>query len=766
MSCTSCGDKQLHKNQENMNQFESPVESSEFKGDKWKSEINTRDFIFNNITPYEGDTSFLEGPTEATKKLWDIARDLLNKERDNGGILDIDTKTISTITSHKPGYLDKELETIVGFQTDEPLKRAIKPFGGIRVVMAAAEENGYKVDDEVVKICTEYSKTHNDGVFDVYTEDMLDYRKTGILTGLPDAYARGRIIGDYRRVSLYGIDKLIESKKLDKKQLVGTMTNELIQLREEVSEQIRALEHIKKMAASYGYDISKPAKTAKEAVQWTWFAFLAALKEQDGAAMSLGNVSSFFDIYVEKEFKEGTLTEKEAQELVDHFVMKCRLIRHLRPDAYNQLFAGDPTWTTECLGGFFNNGQHKVTKTTFRFLQTLYNLGPAPEPNITVLWSDKLPDSFKKFCTQISIDTSSIQYENDTLMRKAGSCDDYCIACCVSMMETGKEMQFFGARCNLAKALLIAINEGKDELTGQFVVSGIDPLPEGPLDYQEVEKRFNKVVAFLAESYVNTMDVIHYMHDKYYYEKAQMALMDTYTRRNMAFGMAGLSVVADSLSAIKYAKVTPVRNKKGLTTDFKIEGDFPKYGNDDDKADDIAKALVHDFNAELAKHHIYRNAAPTLSILTITSNVVYGKKTGTTPDGRKKGEPFAPGANPMHGRDSSGAVASLNSVAKIDYENDAKDGVSNTFSIVPKALGTDKEKQIENLADMIDGYFNHNAHHLNVNVLNRETLEDAMKHPENHPQLTIRVSGYAVNFIRLSPEQQREVIARTFHQNM
>lgn len=765
MSC-DCHCEQHTPNKSKMNQIKSELKADGFKGGVWQREINTRDFILKNMTPYNDGGDFLAGPTVATKKLWELASQYLKKERQNNGVLDIDTKTISTVTSHKPGYLDKKLEKIVGFQTDEPLKRAIKPFGGIRVVMSAAQENGYKVDDEVVKTCTEYRKTHNDGVFDVYTPEMLDYRKTGILTGLPDAYARGRIIGDYRRVALYGIDVLIESKKLDKEQLVGTMTNDLIQLREEVSEQIRALEQIKEMAKSYGFDISRPAENAKEAVQWTWFAFLAALKEQDGAAMSLGNVSSFFDIYFEKDLKAGKLTEEKAQEIVDHFIMKCRLIRHLRPDAYNQLFAGDPTWTTEVLAGFFNNGQHKVTKTTFRFLQTLYNLGPAPEPNLTVLWSDKLPEGFKKFCAQVSIDTSSLQYENDVLMREAGQCDDYCIACCVSMMETGKEMQFFGARCNLAKALLMALNEGRDEITGKVVVPGIEPMPKGILDYKEVEKRFKKAMAFLAEAYVNTMDVIHYMHDKYYYEKAQLALMDTYVHRNMAFGMAGLSVVADSLAAIKYAKVNAKRNKDGLTEDFQIEGDFPKYGNDDDRVDNIAKALVHDFNAELAKHHIYRNATPTLSILTITSNVVYGHKTGATPDGRKAEEPFAPGANPMHGRDKSGAVASLNSVAKIDYINDARDGVSNTFSIVPKALGSDEKDRVNNLVSMLDGYFNQNAHHLNVNVLNRETLEDAMQHPENYPQLTIRVSGYAVNFIRLSREQQQEVIARTFHQAM
>ncbi len=739
--------------------------SQTFKKGNWQKKIDTRDFILQNITPYDGDASFLKGPSVSTKKLWKKARQLLDEELAKGGILDIDTETISTITSHDPGYLDKELEKIVGTQTDQPLKRGIKPFGGIRVVEAAAEENSYKVSKEVVRIFDEYRKSHNDGVFDVYTDEMKLLRSTGILTGLPDNYARGRIIGDYRRVALYGIDRLIEAKEADKKELVGVMTDELIRLREEVSEQIKALKAMKIMAKSYGYDISKPANTAQEAIQWTWFAFLAALKEQDGAAMSLGNVSSFFDIYLESDLQAGKITEEEAQELVDHFIIQCRLIRHLRMDAYNQLFAGDPTWTTECLGGFFANGQHKITKTSFRFLQSLYNLGPAPEPNLTVLWSDKLPEGWKKFCAQVSVDTSSIQYENDDLMRAKGQCDDYCIACCVSMMETGKEMQFFGARCNLAKAMLMAINEGRDEKTGQLVVPGIDPLSEGPIKYSEFQKRFKKTMSYLAKSYVNTMNVIHYMHDKYYYEKAQLALMDTHCHRNMAFGVAGLSVVADSISAIKFAKVTAIRNSDGLTKDFKVEGDYPMFGNDDDRVDEMAVDLVKRFNTELAKNHIYRDATATLSVLTITSNVVYGTKTGATPDGRKAGEAFAPGANPMHGRDHSGAIASLNSVAKINYA-DARDGISNTFSIVPKALGSDRKEQIDNLAGMLDGYFKKDAHHLNVNVLNQETLEDAMEHPEKYPQLTIRVSGYAVNFIKLTRALQEEVIARTFHKTM
>lgn len=699
------------------------------------------------------------------KKLWNELKKILEQERKNGGVLDIDTKTISTITSHKPGYIDKKLEKIVGVQTDKPLKRAIKPFGGWRVVQKACEENGYKLDPEVIKIFSEYRKSHNDGVFDAYTDEMKNLRKSGLITGLPDNYARGRIIGDYRRLALYGLDKLIEAKEADKKELDGTMTDDLIKLREEVSEQIKALKMVGEMAQSYGIDVSKPASNAQEAIQFTYIAYLSAVKEQDGAAMSLGNVSSFFDIYIEKDIAEKKITEAEAQELVDHFVMKLRIVRHLRMDEYNQLFAGDPTWVTEVIGGVFRDGTHKITKTSFRFLQTLYNLGPAPEPNLTVLWHESLPEGFKKFAAQVSIDTSSLQYENDDLMSKTGDCDDYCIACCVSMMETGKEMQFFGARCNLAKTLLLAINEGRDEFTGTKIIPDIEPMPEGKLEIEEVEKRFNKAMSYIARAYVNTMNVIHYMHDKYYYEKAQLAFMDTKIHRNMAFGAAGLSVAADSLSAIKYANVTAVRNEEGLATDFKIDGEFPMFGNDDDRVDEIAKLLVHDFNQELSRHHIYRDATPTLSILTITSNVVYGKKTGSTPDGRKAGEPFAPGANPMHGRDHSGAIASLNSVAKINYD-DARDGVSNTFSIVPKSLGSSKKDQIINLAGMLDGYFANDAHHLNVNVLNRDTLLDAVKHPEEYPQLTIRVSGYAVNFVRLSKEQQQEVIARTFHKSM
>lgn len=729
----------------------------------WNDSIDVRDFILKNIKPYDGDDSFLKKPTQRTIELWSEAKELIKQELQNNGVLNIDTENISTITSHKAGYLDKEKEQIVGFQTDKPLKRAIKPFGGIRIVDTACTEYGYSLSPKVKEIFTKYRKTHNDGVFSAYTSEMKKLRKTGIVTGLPDAYGRGRIIGDYRRLALYGTDKLINEKLNDlNNNLLGEMTNELIQLREEVHEQIKALEDIKIMANEYGFDVSKPATNSKEAIQWTYFAYLAALKEQDGAAMSMGNVSNFFDIFIEKDLQEKKINEEEAQELIDHFIMKLRLVRHLRPDAYNKLFAGDPTWLTEAIGGMFMDGRHKITKTSYRFLQTLYNLGASPEPNLTILWSEALPENFKKFCTKVSIDTSSLQYENDNLMRNTFSSDDYGIACCVSHMKTGKDMQFFGARCNLAKALLLSLNNGYDELQHMKIVDDIEDMKNDEvLNYEKVMKNFKIAVEHLAMSYVNTMNVIHYMHDKYYYEKAQMAFMDSKVKRNMAFGIAGLSVVADSLSAIKHAKVKPVRDENGFTKDFTIEGDFPKYGNDDDSVDNIAKQLVIDFETELKKHHIYRNAEPTLSILTITSNVVYGLKTGATPDGRKAGEAFAPGANPMHGRDSNGALASLNSVAKIPYEY-AKDGVSNTFSILPNSLGSDKTEQVENLINILDGYFKQNAHHLNVNVLDRETLLDAMENPHNHPQLTIRVSGYAVNFVRLTRQQQQEVLNRTF----
>ncbi len=724
-----------------------------------------RDFVFNNFTPYDGEASFLVGPTRKTEKLWKECQKLIKKEIKKGGVLDIDTENISNIVSHKAGYIKKELEVIFGLQTDAPLKRGIKPFGGVRVVERACEENGRKLNKEVVKMCEQYRKTHNDGVFDAYTDEIRTYRSAGIVTGLPDNYARGRIIGDYRRVALYGIDRLIEAKEADRKKLDGPMVDELIRLREDVGEQIKALKMMKEMALTYGFDISRPAKNAKEAVQWTYFAYLSALKEHDGAAMSLGNVSNFFDAYIERDLEDGSLTEEQAQELIDQFIIKLRLVRHLRMDEYNKLFAGDPTWLTESLAGVWLNGQHKVTKTSYRFLHTLYNLGPSPEPNLTVLWSEKLPENFKKYCAKVSIDTSSVQYENDDLMRQVSCSDDYGISCCVSLLRTGEQMQFFGARCNLAKTLLLAINQGYDEITGKLIVKDLKPLINETLEYEEVLERFKAAMAEVARTYVNTMNVIHYMHDKYYYERAQMALLNTNVDRVMAFGIAGLSVVADSLSAMKYAKVTAIRNENKITTEFKVEGEYPKYGNDDNRVDDIAKMLVDLFNEELKKHHIYRDAKPTLSVLTITSNVVYGKKTGSTPDGRKAGEAFAPGANPMHGRDTSGAIASLNSVAKLSYEN-AQDGISNTFSMVPQSLGKNEEERINNLCSLLDGYFNKKAHHLNVNILNKETLLDAMAHPENYPQLTIRVSGYAVNFIKLTPEQQQEVLARTFFEKM
>ncbi|MCR4305769.1 MAG: formate C-acetyltransferase [Candidatus Daviesbacteria bacterium] len=735
------------------------------KKGEWEKVIDVRDFLFHNLTPYSGGPEFLKGPSPKTKKLWEYCKKLLQKEVAAGGVLDIDTKTISTVISHKPGYIKKDLEIIVGLQTDQPLKRAIKPFGGVRVVEQACKDYGFTLDPAVKEIFSKYRKSHNDGIFDAYTEEMKNYRSSGVITGLPDNYARGRIIGDYRRVALYGIDLLVEEKQKDFAQSLGTMTDGKIREREEISDQIAALHMIKEMATSYGFDISKPAKNAFEAIQWTYFAYLSALKEQDGAAISLGNVSGFFDVYIEKDITEGKLTEEKAQELVDQFIIKLRLVRQLRMKEYDQIFAGDPTWLTESLAGMFLDGRHKVTKTTYRFLQSLYNLGAAPEPNLTVLWSEKLPEKFKQFAAKVSIDTSSIQYENDDLMREIASSDDYGISCCVSQQKSGKEMQYFGARCNLAKALLLALNEGRDEKTGVTLVPEIKPLNTGALNINEVMTEFKKTLAYVVKVYANSMDVIHYMHDKYYYERVQMALLDTNPNRLMAFGIAGLSVVADSLSAIKHAKVTPIRGQNGITENFTIEGDFPKYGNDINLVDDIAKELVAAFNSELKKHHIYRNATPTLSILTITSNVMYGKKTGATPDGRAAGEPFAPGANPMHGRDSRGAIASLNSVAKIDYKN-ARDGVSNTFSLVPRALGSTKEEQVDNLVALLDGYFHKKAHHLNVNVLNRDTLLQAMAHPEEYPQLTIRVSGYAVNFVKLSREHQQEVLARTFFESM
>ena len=736
-----------------------------FKDGAWSGKIDVSDFVYNNITPYEGDASFLQGPTDRTKKLWAICTEALAEERDNGGIRAIDPKTISTITSHAAGYIDRDNELIVGLQTDELLKRAIKPFGGWHVVEKACKENGVELDPEVKKIFTHYRKTHNDGVFDVYTEEIRRFRSLGFLTGLPDNYSRGRIIGDYRRLALYGADRLIEAKKEDLQRLTGPMTDARIRLREEVSDQIEALGEIKELGEMYGLELGRPALNAREAVQWVYMAYLAAVKEQDGAAMSLGNVSSFLDIYIQYDLDHGIIDETFAQELIDQFVMKLRMIRHLRMNSYNEIFAGDPTWITESIGGRFSDGKVKVTKTSFRFLQTLYNLGPAPEPNMTVLWSPDLPEGFKDFCAKVSIDTSSVQYENDDLMKEVRGCDDYGIACCVSYQAIGKAIQFFGARANLAKALLLAINGGRCENTGTLMVSGIEPLKSDVLDYDEVLANYRKVLHEVARVYNEAMNIIHYMHDKYDYERSQMAFIDTDPSINLAYGAAGLSIAADSLSAIRYAKVTAHRNADGLTDGFSIEGEYPCFGNDDDRVDSIAKGLVKYFNEELCKLPIYKNATPTLSILTITSNVMYGKKTGATPDGRLKGVAFAPGANPMHGRDSHGAIASLSSVAKLDY-HDAMDGISNTFSIVPKSLGpTDKDK-VENLVTMMDGYFTKGSHHLNVNVLNREMLEDAMEHPEKYPQLTIRVSGYAVNFTKLSREHQLEVIARTFHQSM
>ena len=736
----------------------------QFKKGLWNETIDVRDFIYCNIKPYNGDYLFLKQASEKTSLLWNECKELIKQEIANNGVLDIDTEKISQINSHYPGYINKDLEIIYGLQTDAPLKRAVKPFGGIRIVKNACIQNGKRLSNDILEIFTNFRKTHNDAVFDVYTKNMRLLRKNGVITGLPDNYSRGRIIGDYRRVALYGVDRIIDQKKKDLNNYENDTFDETIRLREEISEQIHALELMKDMAANYGFDISRPALNAREAIQWTYFAYLAAVKEQDGAAMSLGSVSTFFDIFIEQDIEKGFLDEESAQELIDQFVIKLRLVRHLRMNEYNDLFAGDPTWVTEAIGGILENGQHKITKTSFRFLQTLYNLGPSPEPNLTVLWNNKLPKPFKKFCAKVSIDTSSIQYENDGLMRSLWGYDDYGIACCVSYSKLGKSMQFFGARCNLAKTLLLALNMGKDEITGQTIVHDIDELkkPDDYLNYKEVVSNFKKAMKFLIKEYVSTMNTIHYMHDKYYYERAQMALIDTDVERIMAFGIAGLSVVADSLSAIKYAKVKPIRNCYGITQDFVIEGDYPKFGNDDDKVDNIAKKLIIDFNAELKKHYIYRNAKPTLSILTITSNVIYGKKTGSTPDGRLKGEPFAPGANPMHGRDTSGGIASLNSVAKLPYKH-ALDGISNTFTVVPTTLGVNEKERVSNLINLLDGYFENNGHHLNVNVLNKDTLIDAMNHPENYPQLTIRISGYAVNFVRLTKEQQQEVIKRTFH---
>lgn len=735
-----------------------------FTTNVWQKEVNVRDFILSNFEPYQGDESFLEPPTEATSALWDHVMDLTKKERENGGVLDMDTEIVSTITSHGPGYLDKDLEKVVGVQTDEPFKRSLQPFGGIRMAKQACESYGFELNEEVERIFTDYRKTHNQGVFDAYTDEMKLARKVGIITGLPDAYGRGRIIGDYRRVALYGVDFLIDEKKKDAAGTSRVMSEENIRLREELSEQNRALNELKALAASYGFDISEPAANAREAFQWLYFAYLAAIKEQNGAAMSLGRVSTFLDIYIERDLKTGALTEQEAQELVDHFVMKLRLVKFARTPDYNELFSGDPTWVTESIGGIAHDGRALVTKNSFRFLHTLDNLGPAPEPNLTVLWSVRLPQKFKNYCAKMSIKTSSIQYENDDIMRPEYG-DDYGIACCVSAMAIGKQMQFFGARANLAKALLYAINGGKDEKHKMQVGPEMPPVASDVLDYDEVMHKFDQTMEWLAGLYINTLNVIHYMHDKYCYERIEMALHDTDILRTMATGIAGLSVVADSLSAIKYAKVNVVRDENGIAVDFETEGDFPKYGNNDDRVDAIAVDIVKRFMKKLRKHQTYRQSVHTMSILTITSNVVYGKKTGNTPDGRRAGEPFAPGANPMHGRDTKGTLASLSSVAKLPYSY-ALDGISNTFSIVPKALGKDEESRAVNLSSILDGYAAKTGHHLNVNVFNRETLLDAMEHPEEYPQLTIRVSGYAVNFIKLTKEQQLDVISRTFHESM
>ena len=736
-----------------------------FKEGNWTTNIDVQDFIQQNYTQYNGDESFLAGKTEKTKKIWDKCEELLKEELEKH-VLDIDTDHMSGINAFDKGYICKEDDVIVGLQTDAPLKRIVNPYGGIRMVYQELDAYGYKLNPEVDKYFNEFRKTHNQGVFDAYTKDIRKARHVGLLTGLPDAYGRGRIIGDYRRIALYGIDYLQEQKKNEwDNVLVGPMTAELIQLREDVSAQYRALEEIKKMAEAYGFDISKPAQNAKEAVQWTYFGYLAAIKENNGAAMSLGRFDAFFDIYINRDLEDGTLTEEEAQELIDQFVIKLRLARHLRTPDYDELFSGDPTWVTCSIAGVNNEGKHMVTKSSYRILHTLTNLNPAPEPNMTVLWSKDLSENFKKYCAKMSIKTDAIQYESDDLMRPIYG-DDYAIACCVSAMRIGKDMQFFGARCNLAKALLYSINGGIDEVKKEKVLDNYEIMDDEVLDYDKVKKVYFSVLEKVAEIYSGAMNTIHFMHDKYAYEAGQMALHDTNVHRYMAYGVAGLSVVADSLSAIKYAKVKPVRDEDGITTDFIIEGDFPKYGNDDDRVDSIAVEVLNKISSELKKHETYRNAEPTMSVLTITSNVVYGSKTGATPDGRKAGVPFAPGANPMHGRDENGAIASLNSVAKLPYQECCKDGISNTFTIVPNAIGTNIDEQAENLVSLMDGYFVQGAHHLNVNVLNRETLKDAMENPDKYPLLTIRVSGYSVHFNRLTRKQQEEVISRTFHESI
>ena len=739
---------------------------NKFQPGDWQKEINVRDFIQRNYTPYEGDSSFLKGTTEKTQKLWDEVLELYKKEKESkGGVLDIDTKTVSTVAAHEAGYIDKDLEEIVGLQTDAPLKRAIMPFGGIRIVEKSCEAYGREVDPEVDKIFHTIRKTHNDGVFSVYTPDIRAARSSHLITGLPDGYGRGRIIGDYRRVALYGVDILIEEKKSELEILdTNEFTESIIREREEIKEQIDALQALKVMAAKYGYDISQPASNAKEAVQWLYFGYLGAIKDQNGAAMSIGRTSTFLDIYFERDMANGTLTEEQVQEIMDHFVMKLRLVRFLRTPEYNELFSGDPVWVTESIGGMGIDGRTLVTKNSFRILHTLENLGPAPEPNLTVLWSTRLPEGFKRYTTDLSIKTSSIQYENDDLMRITLG-DDYGIACCVSPMKIGKQMQFFGARANLAKTLLYAINGGRDEISGKQVTPKYAPITSEYLDYDEVMEKFDQMMEYVAKIYIKALNAIHYMHDKYSYEAIEMALHDKEIIRTMACGIAGLSVVADSLSAIKYAKVKVIRDETGLAVDYEIEGDFPKFGNDDDRVDEIAVYIVKRFLTKLQKHQTYRNSKQTLSILTITSNVVYGKNTGNTPDGRRAGAPFGPGANPLHGRDTNGALAVMNSIAKLPFE-EAEDGISYTFSITPGTLGKTEDERVTNMVNMLDGYFKQTGHHINVNVFDRSLLLDAMDHPEKYPQLTIRVSGYAVNFTKLTREQQLDVVNRTIHEKI
>lgn len=741
------------------------AERKPFNGGRWQEKIDVRDFIQRNYTLYEGDSAFLAGPTEKTKKVWDRCVALLQEELANGGVLDVETDKISGICNFEPGYIDQKNEVIVGLQTDKPLKRMVNPYGGMRMAEASLKAYGYTLREDVKKCFTEYRKTHNQGVFDAYPLSVRKARHAGLITGLPDAYGRGRIIGDYRRVALYGTTKLIEQKREDLVALDMEMEDRVIQLREEVSMQIKALQDMEKMADSYGVDIRKPAESAKEAVQAVYMGYLAGIKENNGAATSLGRTSTFLDIYIQRDLEAGIITEAEAQELIDQFIIKLRLVRHLRTPEYNELFGGDPTWVTEAVGGMGINGKPLVTKNSFRYLHTLINLGTSPEPNLTILWDERLPENFKKYCAEISIKTDAVQYENDMVMRPIYG-DDYAIACCVSAMTLGKQMQYFGARCNLAKSLLYAINGGRDELSGEEIVPGIPALTDDVLDFDTVWKNYMKVLEYVAWIYVKANNIIHYMHDKYAYEASQLALHKTDPEKLMAFGVAGISVAADSLSAIKFAKVRPIRNEQGIAVDFETVGEFPKYGNDDDRVDLMAAELVKKFSHELRKHPLHRQAKHTLSVLTITSNVTYGKKTGTTPDGRKVGEPLAPGANPMHGRDISGALASLNSVAKIPYRNVCQDGVSNTFSVVPDALGKDENQRKLNLVNILDGYFTQGAQHLNVNVMNREMLMDAYQHPEKYPMLTIRVSGYAVNFHRLTKEQQLEVISRTFHESV